>query len=193
MRGSSSPTSIRSVVFASSTRFLEQPDKQEAVLNNRASAEVEILPSFDVELQRLMRHRIDQRVDAERVAETREPVEVRAVFAFALEGVAVVRIVRDEHHQMPFVVKDRAGVWLPAVDAALRGSAGAEPEVDRRNLRHTLHFLQRVEDLVRRGDVDDGILVGWEDLPDLRLEHAPSVFAPEVVDPQKPALEQIIA
>src|SRR3989442_2342070 len=69
----------------------------------------------------LMRHRINQRVDAERVAETREPVEVRAVFAFALEGVAVIGIVRDEHHQMGFVVKDRAGVWLPAVGAALRG------------------------------------------------------------------------
>src|SRR5882672_283494 len=96
-----------------------------------------------------MRHRINQRVDAERVAETREPVEVRAVFAFALEGVAVIRIVRDEHHQMGFVVKDRAGVWLPAVGAALRGlTAGAEPEVDRRNLRHALHLVQRVEDLV---------------------------------------------
>ena len=75
-----------------------------------------------------MRQGIEDGVDAESVAGTGEPVEVRAALALALEGVAVIGVVRDEHHQMSAMVEDRAGVRLPAVGAALGGlEAATEP------------------------------------------------------------------
>src|SRR5262245_34461357 len=93
-----------------------------------------------------VRHRVDQRVYAECVPFGREGHEVGVVVALALERVAEVRIVRHQHHDALMIVEHGPHVRLCALTAALgRGTARAEPEIDRRNLRNALHVVERME------------------------------------------------
>ena len=74
-----------------------------------------------------MAHRVEQRVDAERVPDACECVEIGAVLPLTFERVAEIRIVRDEDHEIPAVVEDPAGVRHLAVDALGCAPAAAEP------------------------------------------------------------------
>ena len=79
-----------------------------------------------------------------------------------------------------------------AVDA-LRGLPGVLPEADRRDLGDALHVVEHVEDRVAEGNIDHRKLAGGQRFPDLRLPDAPRALAPEIVDPEEPALDEIIA
>src|SRR5262249_15458895 len=136
--------------------------------------------------------RVEQRVDAKGVADSGEPIEVRAVLTFALECIAVVGIVRDEHQHVTLVVQDCAGVRHLAVNA-LGSLASTKPDADRRYLGDAVHVVQRVEERVSPRQVDHWELVRRQRLPNFRLEDVPGVLTPEVIHPEEAALDQIIA
>src|SRR5262245_35910489 len=100
--------------------------------------------------------RVQNYVDADRVAVRREVIEVVAVLAFALERVAEVGVVRDEDDHVPLLVEDGARVRRRAERAALRGAA-AEPEADRGDLREVFDVVERVKERVVERQVDDRI------------------------------------
>src|SRR5262245_15198785 len=54
----------------------------------------------------LMRESVDERVDAERVSDAGEALEVGAALALALEGVAVIGVVGDHHEHVFLIVED---------------------------------------------------------------------------------------
>src|SRR5690242_18032474 len=77
-----------------------------------------------------VRHRVQNRVDAKRVARRREPQEIPVVVAFPFEGVTKIGVVGHHDHDAPAMVEDRAHMRLGAVDAALGGGAASpDPEI----------------------------------------------------------------
>src|SRR5262249_5369668 len=103
--------------------------------------------------------RVDQRVDAEGVARTREMIEVLAALAFALERVAEVGVVRHHHEDVAGAIGDRARVRLGAVAAALRRPPSTLiPVANRRNLRQLVDVVEHVEQLVIERDVEQRIV-----------------------------------
>ena len=91
------------------------------------------------------------------------------------------------------LVGDRAQVGRFAVAAAFRrGAAAAPPELDGGDLRHLLDVHQRPEHRMVEGQVADGVLGRRQHAADLRLPVLPRGGAPEVVDPEEPALEQVV-
>src|SRR5581483_5960677 len=97
----------------------------------------------------LVRQRVQQHVDADRVARPGKGVDVLAAVAFAFERVAEIGVVGAEDEDAPVRVRKRSSVRHSAVGAALRGaSARAVPEVDRGDLRKLPHVVEHVEDRV---------------------------------------------
>src|SRR5438477_13170175 len=76
-----------------------------------------------------MRHRVEQDVDADRIAFHGKPQEILVAVAFPLETVAEIRIVGDEHHDAAVVVEDGARMRGGAIGPPFRRAAAAsEPE-----------------------------------------------------------------
>ena len=96
-------------------------------------------------------NRVQQGVDPERVAEAGKAFEVDAAFAFALERIAVVGVVGDQHEHVALLIENDARVRDLAVDA-LRGLTGVLPQADRRNLRHAFHVVEHVKDRMSRAE-----------------------------------------
>jgi hypothetical protein len=82
-------------------------------------------------------HRVDIDIDPEGLAGRGETVEVLAVIAFPLPGVADIRVVGAENHDAPAIIQDRSRARFPAVGSTLRSlPAGTEPEIDLAMLSH---------------------------------------------------------
>lgn len=96
----------------------------------------------------LMRHRVQQHVDPQRVPIDREGDEVFAVGAFVLERVSHVRVVSDEHHDTAVLVDDRPRVRDGAVSALGCAAAAAPPEIDGGDLWNAADGEHAVEDRV---------------------------------------------
>src|SRR5688572_14660944 len=95
---------------------------------------------FATPLMLSVRQRVEQDVDAERVAWDTELIEEPRVVALALPRVADIRVVRHQHHHASGLVGDDARVRRRAVRALLRRVAARSHEVaDIRNLRHLPH------------------------------------------------------
>src|SRR5262249_32716447 len=136
-------------------------------------------------------HRVQEGVDAERVANTREPLKVGAAVTFTLECVAEIGIVPAQHDHVATLIEDGASVWDRALRSALGCATASRPEADRRNLWDAVHLIQHVKERVSEGNVDDRILGAWECLADLIGPIGPGTFAPKVIRPQEATLEQV--
>src|SRR2546426_2145465 len=100
-----------------------------------------------------VRHRVHEEIHADCVASNGELEEVLAAVALALERIAEVSVVADEHHDATVIVEDGAGVRCGAVRAALRRAPRLRPEPDRRNLRKAVDRHQLAEHrMVQRHD-----------------------------------------
>ena len=108
-----------------------------------------------------VRHRVQQRVDAERVAFGRERVRSSAVVAFALERVAEIGVVRHQHHHPATLVEDRrarAARRSPAPRSDVCPPVPTQKSID--GICGTrCHDVQQVKDRVSRSEVDDRKLV----------------------------------
>src|SRR5262245_14537190 len=126
-----------------------------------------------------VRHRVQKGVDAKGVPDGSESKEVLLAVALALEGIAEVGVVGDQHEDASALVQDSPHVWLGAVDSALgRSAARRGPEVDRRNLRDRADIVEHVKEVMIEGHIDDREAGGWKGLLDL--------FRPDVPGPGTP-------
>jgi hypothetical protein len=80
-------------------------------------------------------HRVQQHVDAERIAVRRELLEVSRVLTLALPRVLDVGVVGHQDHDSTVVIGNRTHVRYRAVGSLLRrASARAHEEIDARDL-----------------------------------------------------------
>jgi hypothetical protein len=102
--------------------------------------------------------------------------------------------VRHQHHDAALLIDDRPRVRLGAVLIPLRrAAAAAQPESDRCNLRHAADVEDGTEERMVLRQVLRGVLRRRQRLADLLRPHFPGVLAPEVIGPEKAALQQVIA
>src|SRR5436190_24330090 len=103
-----------------------------------------------------MREGVKDDVDPDGVAVGGKVVEVLAVLAFALESVAEVGVVGNEHDHVSVRIENRAGVGHGAVGSALGGApAGTKEETNRGNLRQARHVVERMEQRMIDRQIDD--------------------------------------
>src|SRR6267143_5684910 len=140
-----------------------------------------------------VRQRVEEDVDTDGVPGARELIEVPVVVAFAFERIAEVGVVRHEDEHVSLLIADGAGVRHGAVGAALRrAAAGAQPEVDRRDLRQLPNVVKDVKDRMIRRHVGERELTGRQRLPDLVFPVRPRILPPEIVGPQEAAADQVV-
>src|SRR5262245_43800930 len=126
-----------------------------------------------------MRHRVDERVDAEGVAGDGELHEIARVVALPFERVAEVGVVGAEDHDALAGVDDRASVRYLAVEA-LRGRSAGSPRTDRGDLRELLDGENGVEQEVRDRQVHERVRPGRQHFSELIFPNLPRALAPEV-------------
>ena len=115
------------------------------------------------------------------------------VVAFAFERIAEVGVVRHEDEHVSLRIADGARVRYGAVGAALRrAAAGAQPEVDRRDLRQLPDIVEDMKDGMIRRHVEEREFPGWQRLPDLVFPVRPRILPPEIVCPQKTAAHEVV-
>ena len=81
------------------------------------------------------------------------------------------------------------GTWLSSRSEVLTRIL---PEADRRNLCHAFHVVEHVKDRMPQGNIDHRKLARGQRLSDLRLPDVPRVLAPEIIDPEKSTLDEIV-
>src|SRR5262245_1464655 len=139
----------------------------------------------------LMSQRVQDGIDAERVAIRTEIYEVRRIVALALPRIAEIRVVGHQDDQPALLVDDPARVRGRTIGAALRGSPRAEKEIDRGNLRDLLDLELCVEQRMVERQIEDRKFGRWQCLAQLAYPPGPRVLAPEVIRPQEAPLFQV--
>jgi len=148
---------------------------------------------IEMRLERSVGQRVDDDVDANGVAAGRKPVEVLFGGALALPGVGHVGVMRRQDHEVAARILNAAIVHFRAVVAAFGYRATAPiPEIDIGYLQELLHVEHRVHDRVGDWQIEDRKLARWQHRRDVVLPVGPGVTAPEVVNPEKPTLHEVI-
>src|SRR5439155_9794890 len=126
-----------------------------------------------------VRQRVEEDIDTDGVSGGGELIEVSVVVAFAFERIAEVGVVRHEDEHVSLRIADGARVRYGAVGAALRrAAAGAQPEVDRRDLRQLPDIVEDMKDGMIRRHVEEREFPGWQRLPDLVFPVRPRILPP---------------
>src|SRR5262245_46493267 len=136
----------------------------------------------------LVRHRVEDDVDAEGIARTCELVEILSAIAFAFEGVAEVGVVRHDHQKMSRAVHDASDVRFGAERPTLGGGATrAVPESDRRDLNFFLNVVQRVKDRMLEREIEQRVFARRKRLSQLVRPVLERIVAPKIIRPEKSA------
>src|SRR6267143_4912612 len=140
-----------------------------------------------------VRQRVEEDIDTDGVPGGGELIEVSVVVALAFERIAEVGVVRHEDEHVSLLIADGARVRHGAVGAALRrAAAGAQPEVDRRDLRQLPNVVEDMKDRMIRRHVEKWEFPGWQRFPDLIFPVRPRVLPPEIVCPQETAANEVV-
>src|SRR5215813_11330652 len=91
------------------------------------------------------------------------------------------------------MIRPSSSMTARTCGTALGCLPGVCPEIDRGDLRDLPDVVQDVKELMVQRDVDDGIVFGREGLADLIGPPVERAIAPEVVGPEEPALQSVVA
>src|ERR1051326_363358 len=141
-----------------------------------------------------MGHRVKDNVDCERVGDFfREMLEVIVIVAFPLPAVAIVGIVRGNHHHAALVVEDGAMVHHGGVRAFPGAMLGIEfalrSEINVGHLALGLDAENALVERVVQGQLDE--IPVRENFLHLLRHPRPFPFAPEIVQHQTAAVQPI--
>src|SRR3954471_969795 len=106
-----------------------------------------------------MAQRVQNDVDAERIAVGSEFEKVPRIFSFTLPRVINIGIVGHEYHQPATLIADAAAMGVDAVRPVLRCAAAGAPHPDRGNLWNTFNWVLRVKERMIRREIEDRVFL----------------------------------